>query len=411
MQLGLIILFHFLVAGLLQGCGPAVPGTQVPHRVAPFMAGHELPESELLNVSIVVFDPGRLPEDPGRRRGLSPEIREAEARFVPVHLKYTMQRTGFWGAVRVVPNEDNGSEVLVRGKIEYSDGESTALTVEAVDSRNVLWFRKTYAQTTKPDEHVAIEPEKSDTFQDLFNTVANDLAIHRSRLHPSEIEEIRRIAELRFAAEMVPDVYSRYLAPDRQGRFSITHLPAADDPMMERVRSIRTRDEMLVDAINGYYETYYRDLWLPYANWRKFRTDEVAVMRRLEREALGRQVLGVAAIVGAIALGASGDSDTRLRTGTLQDVMLAGGAYSIYSGVQKNKETAINKEVIEELGNSFTSEAEPLVMEVEGETVRLTGSAEQQYERWRTLLKELYARESGLTEYAPPAGGEQLPRQ
>src|SRR5690606_25120984 len=119
-----------------------------------------------------------------------------------------------------------------------------------------------------PDEHVAIEPEKSDTFQDLFNTVANDLAIHRSRLHPSEIEEIRRIAELRFAAEMVPDVYSRYLAPDRQGRFSITHLPAADDPMMERVRSIRTRDEMLVDAINGYYETYYRDLWLPYANWR-----------------------------------------------------------------------------------------------------------------------------------------------
>lgn len=403
MQLRSALLFQFIVLLLLAGCGPTVPGTQVADRVAPLMAQRELAENELLNVSIVVFDPGPLPDNPDRRKGLSPEIREAEARFVPVHLKYTMQRSGYWGAVRVVPNDDNGSEVLVRGRVEYSDGESAALTVEAVDSRNILWFSRTYAETTQPDDHAATEPEKTDTFQDLFNTVANDLVIHRSRLHPGEIEEIRRIAELRFAAEMVPDVYARYLAVDRQGRFAITHLPAPDDPMMERVRNIRTRDEMLVDAMNGYYETYYRDLWLPYANWRKFRTDEVTVMRQLEREALARQVLGVASIVGAIALGASGDRDTRLRTGTLQDVMLAGGAYAIYSGVQKSKENAINKEAIEELGNSFSSEAEPLVMEVEGETIRLTGSAEQQYERWRNLLKELYARETGLTEYSPPS--------
>jgi hypothetical protein len=406
MQLRLALLLQFIVLLLLTGCGPTVPGSQVADRVAPLMVQRELSEKELLNVSIVIFDPGSLPADPDRRKGLSPEIREAEARFVPVHLKYTMQRTGYWGVVRVVPNEDNGSEVLVRGRIEYSDGESAALTVEAVDSRNVLWFSRTYAETTRPGDRGATEPEKTDIFQDLFNTVANDLVIHRSRLRTEEIEEIRQVAELRFAAEMVPDVYARYLAVDNQGRYSITHLPSPDDPMMERVKNIRTRDEMLVDAINGYYETYYRDLWLPYANWRKFRTDEVTVMRQLEREALTRQVLGVASIVGAIALGASGDRETRLRTGTLQDVMLAGGAYAIYSGVQKGKESEINKEAIEELGNSFTSEAEPLVMEVEGETIRLTGSAEQQYERWRNLLKELYARETGLTEYAPPSVGK-----
>ncbi|MGW8161385.1 MAG: hypothetical protein ACWGN1_03975, partial [Desulfobulbales bacterium] len=120
MQLRLVLLFQLILLGVLWGCGPTVPGTQVPDRVAPFMAQRELPENELLNVSIMVFDPGRLPENPEKRRGLSPEIREAEARFVPVHLKYTMQRTGYWGAVRVVPNEDNGSEVLVRGRIEYS---------------------------------------------------------------------------------------------------------------------------------------------------------------------------------------------------------------------------------------------------------------------------------------------------
>jgi len=389
-------LFSLLLFSLLSSCAPTVPGNQVPDRVAPMMSQRELNEHELLNVSIRVFDPGKLPVNEEQRKGLSPEIREAEARFVPVHLKYTMQRTGYWGTVRVVPNDDNGSEVLVKGRIEYSDGESTVLTVEAIDSRNILWFRKTYAETTTPREQNGTEPEKKDIFQDLFNTIANDLAAYRNRLHPAEIEQIQRIAEIRYGAEMIPELFGKYLAMDQYGRISLIHLPAHSDPMLARVRNIKTRDDMLVDAINGYYEAYYRDLWEPYSNWRKFRTEEVLAMRTLEREALAQQVLGVAAIVGAIALGASSDSDTRLRTSTLQDVMLAGGAYAIYSGMQKSQETTINKEAIKELGVSFATEAEPLVIEVEGETVRLTGSAEQQYARWRKLLKELYAKETGL---------------
>lgn len=380
----------------LCSCAPTVPGRQVPDQVAPMISPRELSEQELLNVSIKVFDPGTLPEGSEDKLGLSPEIREAEARFVPVHLKYTMQRSGYWGTVRVVPNDDNASEVLVRGKIEYSDGESAVLTVEAIDSRDILWFRKTYAETARAVEHNGTEPEKNDIFQDLFNTIANDLAAYRNSLHPAEIREIQRIAEIRYGAEMIPDAYGKYLSRDHGGKINLIHFPAQDDPMIERVKKIKTRDDMLVDAINGYYDAYYRDLWEPYINWRKFRTEEVVAMRQLEREALTQQVLGVAAIVGAIALGAASDSETRVRTSTLQDVMVAGGAYAIYSGMEKNEETTINKEAIEELGVSFSSEAEPLTIEVEGETVRLTGSAEQQYARWRQLLKQIYARETGL---------------
>ena len=394
----LLSLFFIL---LLNSCAPSIPGTQVPDRVTPMMSPRELGEDELLNVSIMIFDPGKLPVSNEQKRGLSPEIREAEARFIPVHLKYTMQRTGYWGTVRVVPNDDNASEVLVTGRIEYSDGESAVLTVEAVDSRNVLWFRKTYAETASFAEHNGTEPEKRDVFQDLFNTIANDIAAYRNHLRPDEIKQIQQIAEIRYGAEMLPDVFGRYLAMDKSGRIGLVHLPADNDPMLDRVRKVKSRDDMLVDAINGYYEAYYLDLWEPYSNWRKFRTEEVQAMRTLEREALAQQVLGVAAIVGAIALGASSDPDTRARTSTLQDVMLAGGAYAVYSGIQKNQETKINKEAIEELGVSFTSEAEPLVVEVEGETVRLTGSAEQQYARWRKLLKEIYAKETGLIGTAP----------
>jgi len=380
---------------LLGGCA-TIPGNQVADQVAPHMAPREFGDHELLDVSIKVFDPGELPESKDKQTGLSPEIREAEARFIPVHLKYTMQRSGYWGTVRIVPGDDNGAEVQVRGKIEHSDGESTVLTIEAVDSRNVLWFRKTYAETAEPREHLTTEPEKDDTFQDMFNTIANDLAEYRNRLRPHDIQKIQRIAELRYGQEMAPDVYDQYLSADNKGRLQIIHLPSANDPMLHRVRNIRARDDMLLDTINGYYDAYYLDLWEPYSNWRKFRGEEVATVREIEKSALTRKVLGVAAIVGAIALGANSNENNRIRTSTLQDVLIAGGAYSIYSGMQKSKEVAINKEVIEELGVSFSSEAEPLVVDVEGETIRLTGSAEQQYAEWRQILKQIYAKETGL---------------
>ncbi len=384
----------FLVTGLLGGC-TTLPGKQVDDQVTPLMAPQEFDDHELLNVSIKVFDPGELPENIDERHGLTPEIREAEARFIPVHLKYSMQRTGYWGTVRIVPDDDKGSEVLVRGKIEHSDGESLVLTIEALDSRNVLWFRKTYAETALMNEHFTNEPEKEDTFQDLFNTIANDLAAYRNSLDSAGILKIQRVAELRYGQDMAPDVYGQYLSYDENNQLHIVHLPAASDPMMARVRSVRSRDDMLIDAINGYYEAYYLDLWEPYSNWRKFRSEEVATMREIEREALRRKIIGVAAIVGAIAIGSSSDNSSAASQ-TVQQVMVAGGAYSIYTGMQKSKEVTINKEVIEELGVSFSSEAEPLVVEVEGETIRLTGTAEEKYAKWRQILKQIYARETGL---------------
>ena len=397
----LSLLFFALV--VLAGCA-TVPGKQVDDQVAPLMASQEFGDHELLNVSINVFDPGELPENIDKRAGLSSEIREAEARFIPMHLKYSMQRTGYWGSVRIVPDDDVGAEVQVRGKIEFSDGESLVLTVEALDSRNVLWFRKTYAETALLNEHLGTEPEKEDTFQDLFNKIANDLAEYRNRLPPDDMLEIQRVAELRYGQLMAPDVYGQYLSYDRNNRLQIVHLPAENDIMMERVRSITARDNMLIDTINGYYEAYYLDLWEPYANWRQFRSEEVATMRQIERDALQRKIIGVAAIIGAIAIGASID-DSSVATDTLQQVMVAGGAYYIYTGFQKSQEVVINKEVIEELGMSFTSEAEPLVVEVEGETFRLTGSAKEQYAKWREILKHIYAKEMGLIT------GEAIPDQ
>lgn len=384
-----------LLLSLLSGCA-SIPKNQVPEQVAPVLPGRELNDTELLNVSIQVFDPGTLPQKPKERQGLSEEIREAEARFAPIHLKHTLQRTGYWGAVRVVPDHDISGEVLVNGRIEMSDGESAVLKIEVVDARNIVWFRKVYAETARPEEHNGVEPEKEDAFQDLFNSIANDLASYRNSLSLAEIDEIRQVAALKYAQFMAPDSFSGYLAITPDGRLFIQRLPAENDPMLDRVSKIKTRDEMLVDTINDYYDIYYHDLWQPYANWRKFRQEEVSALREIEREALAKQILGVTAIVGAIALGAATDYETAVRTQPLQEVLIAGGAYSMYSGYQTSQEGRINKDAIEELGLSFTAEAEPLVIQVEGQTVRLSGSAEEQYTKWRQMLKQIYAQETGF---------------
>ena len=228
-------------------------------------------------------------------------------------------------------------------------------------------------------------------------------------LSDKEIEEIRQVASLKYAHSMAPEVFGPYLVAGEGGRLSASRLPARGDPMVERVEAVKVRVDLLVDTINDYYDIYYQDLWEPYSNWRRYRHEEVSTLRRLEREALTKQVLGITAIVGAIALGAASDYDTAVRTRPLQDVLLAGGAYSVYSGHQTRQESKINEDAIEELGTSFTSEAEPLTIEVEGQTVRLTGSAEQQYATWRSLLRQIYAQETGLIETVDERSGSGSP--
>ena len=70
-----------------------------------------------------------------------------------------------------------------------------------------------------------------------------------------------------------------------------------------------------------------------------------------------------------------------------------------------------------ELARSFESEAGTQVVEVEGRTLKLTGTAEEQYREWRRLLATIYAEETGGVSPAatppaatPPAATPKAPR-
>ena len=359
-------------------------------------AAVEISEDQLLDVWIELFDPGELPEDPDDAKGLSEDIRDAEARFLPVHLRNTMERTGYWGAVRVVPRATEGGEVLVRGRLLASDGDTLALRITAEDASGRQWFQRTY-QANLPKQGYTASAADAELFEPLYHNIANDLVRHRASLPPEYRRNLRRVAELRFAADMAPVAFADYLQADDQG-YRVVRLPAEEDAMYRRILAIRERDALLVDTLNGHFDNFYRDMEIPYLEWRKARVEEMEALRKIQREATTRKVLGFAAIAGAIAISALGSSRTQISTSSLRNVMVLGGAYAVKSGFDKDSEAEIHREAIEELGDSFASETRPLVVEVEGETHELTGSAEVQYGKWRELLRRIYAAETGLVD-------------
>ncbi len=273
--IGLLVLIP-----LLSGCGTmgARPDKGPQDPLA--MADDLLPEAKLLDLWIEVLEARPLSEEQQESHGIRPEIREAESRFISVHLKNTLQKSGYWGAVRVVPKGTNGGEVIVRGEILESDGEKLVVRIQASDSRGHTWLDKTYQGGVEGEDYEKAARSEEDPFQHVYNAIANDLIRHKEGLAPDTLVDIRRIAELRFAAEFAPDAFGDYLTSSG-GAYSIRRLPAEQDPMLLRIRGIRERDYMLIDTVNDHYDGYYRDLQDSYDNWRKFRQEEAENLRQL----------------------------------------------------------------------------------------------------------------------------------
>jgi hypothetical protein len=383
-----------LLFALLHGCSTFGPARTVDGKVSLNKAVTELSEDQLLDVWVELFDPGELPDDEDKAMGLSMDIREAEARYLPEQLRATMESTGYWGAVRLVPRDTAGYELRVRGTILESDGERLVLEIKALDATGREWFKRTYREEIEYAQYMLSGKGGKDVFRSLFNTIANDLAKYRAQLDAAETTAIRRVAALRFATDLAPDTFAGYLEEDK-GKFRVVHLPSEDDSMYRRVLAIRDRDFLLIDTLNGHFDNFTRQMQPPYTEWRKARSEEATALRELEGDALKRKLLGVAAILGAIAVESS-SNNANAGSGVLRDVLVLGGAYAIKTGFDKSSETSIHRDAIIELDESFSSEAGPMVVEVEGETHELTGSAEVQYAQWRALLKRIYATETGL---------------
>jgi hypothetical protein len=385
-----------LIAGLvalLAGCASG-PVDKPDNRIAAEVAQREIPADQLLNVNIVEFDPNvPAPADQDKDLPVAPAVRKAEASYLAYALRSTLEGTGQWGAVRVVPDGIDSSEVIVHGTIMVSDGETLEIKIAAADATGRVWLDKTYARQASEDSY-ADSVGGGDPYQSVFNEVANDLLAQRRRLDADAVLEVRRVSELRFAVDIAPDAFSHYLQQSR-GRYHVVGLPAQDDPMLARMAQIRERDNLLIDSLDQHYGIFYQGMAPAYRQWRLASFKEGSEMRELKREATMRKVAGGLAVLAGIAGLAQKNSSNASSVGSQAAIL--GGGYLFKTGLDKSKDAEIHVLALQELNTSLGGDLEPRVVSLEGQTVTLHGSAKEQYREWRKMLRELHQVETGAT--------------
>ena len=401
--LGVILAGAMLAAGCVKETRP-VPVMQATQATV------EIPEQQLLDVGVHIFDPGVPPEvedDPALmdKRRIYPEIRRAEARYQAMQLRDTLEDTGHWGTARVVPTTVNSFDLTVDGKIVESNGAYLKLEITARDATGKVWIEEKEFEgradtRTYRDNYTA----GRDPFENVYVAIANDLLAVRDLMKAAELENIRRVSELRFAADFAPVAFSEYLAKEKKtGQYKVLRLPAEDDALMKRIDQIRERDYGMIDTVSEHYTVFSERLEEPYSSWRRYTYDEIVAEEKLKAQARNRMILGAAAVAAAVLIPDSCNSSNCDRvTDAARYGGVAGGVAAVVSGYKKREEAKIHTESLKEISGSFQTEAAPLVVDVEGRTLRLTGTAEEQYAEWRRLLHELYREETGLVPTAPP---------
>jgi len=388
-------------AALLGGCVSET--VRVVDMTPPEQLGRSQSEDELLDIGIAVFDPN-VPEDYDEqiKQLIQPEIRRAEANYMPYFAKNLLQSTGNWGPVRVVPRPTHAVDVIITGKILHSDGESMSVEITAEDATGKHWFTKEYSALASKYAYDKDIPPDIDPFQTIYKNLADDLLAYRKELNEEDIRVIRYTAEMKFAQDFAPDAFSDHIAEDSKGNFLLKRLPSDDDPMLTRVRRIREREYLFIDTLDEYFANYQHEMYPSYQNWRRATYEEAIAYKELKQQARTRTIAGAAAIIGGVAAMAESDNSYVDTSGL---VSVISGAMLMKSAISKKAEAAIHAEVLEEVGTAAEAEIIPYTIELENQTVRLQGTVDEQYDELRAILRRAYFADLGLPapEPAPEA--------
>ena len=352
----------------------------------------QVPIEDALRLDVMI-----LPFDPNLERieaaesdiPVSAEVRRAESRYQAYHLKETLEQTGNWGVVRVIPSPTNFQPLLVQAKILASDGENLRLFVKATDAAGSVWINKEYSDSASK---YAYQSVREDPFQDIYNQVANDLLKAHQARNASSIINIQNVARLKFAADLSPESVSNYLQTDRRGRVTVTQLPAENDLVMRRVGRLREQENLFVDTMDDYYLNFYRNVKPSYDEWRYATYDEAVRLRQMQKQARNRLLAGAALIAGGVYAGSQ--SETWAGDAAAAGAVV-GGIGAVKSGMDRYKQAEIHEQALAELTQSLGMEIEPNVLQIEGQSIELEGTLDAQYGQWRRILKEIYAADQG----------------
>ena len=373
---------------------PACSSTEIvrANSTPPMIAKTQPPIDLYMDIGIMPLEPG-IPEGEEALENslIIPDVRRAEARYIAYQLKDTLELTGNWGAVRVIPQFTEAVDILITGKILDSNGEELKLQVTVADSIGQVWLSRTFTDTASKYSY---EAPKEDPFQDIYNDVANAILIYRQKLDEPELAKIKQVSNLRYAIRLSPEAFGGYLT-ESKGSVQIEQLPASNDQMLVRVNRIKEREYLFVDTLDDYYGNFFRDMKASYHEWRYATYDEAVAAKRLKKESMKRLIGGAAVVAAGVAASASKQSNTYASQAAGLGVV-GGGIGLIKSGLSRRQRAEVHENALKEISESLGAEITPYVLDIEGRTIELTGTADVQYEEWREILKQIYIEETGL---------------
>ena len=386
----------WLITGLT-GCSTQT--VRVVDMTPPKQLTQSLPEDQLLDVGISTFV-GNIPEDYDERIAqiISPEIRRAEIQYLPYITKNLIQSSGNWGAVRVVPRPSLAVDVIVSGEIIESTGETLKLKIAVHDATGRQWYEKDYSALASKYAYEDSFPQDIDAFQSIYKEITDDLLEYRLTLSKSDIQQIRAVAEMRFAQSFSSEAFGEHVIQEESGQYRLLKLPSEDDPMLASVRKVREREYLFIDTIDEYYANFHRSVYPTYQVWRKASYVDMITYKKLQTQAKNRIVGGAIGLVGSVGTIYASD-DWAADTSGIAGVI--GSATVISKAILKKNEAEQYAERLRELATETERELVPTTIELENRTVKLQGSVEEQYTELRDILKTLYYEDLGLP---PPEG-------
>ncbi|MFT5122947.1 MAG: hypothetical protein ACI97B_001579 [Verrucomicrobiales bacterium] len=361
----LLITIHASLILLLVGCD-----------TVPAPVSRPLPEGEGAHPSL-----GLSPFEPVDRAhtqepGTTDIIHQAESLLIPYRLRSLLELTGRWSKVRLLPAGSRTADWRVEGRILRSDPDGIQLRMRVLDQENRLLLEKEYAHNPAKGEAL---------FNPLFDAIISDLNQLRFQSAPNE-----DLARVRFASDLLPEVFSGYLGETPEGHTTLRRMPTQDDPVYQRMQLLYTREASLVDAMDAHYGRYYEAIEKPYTIWREAVSGGVKKMSRYEKRSWLDPFLLIAG---------------ELTSGGGLFVEAAGGQTAADKVYEKGRdwssgygEKALHlRNDLDRAGMLVTAEMKPFTVEIQGKVESLSGTAAEQYKQWRDLLGKMYTKETGIS--------------
>ena len=340
---------------------------------------------------IPVLDPN-IPDDPNEyaAKSIWPELRRAEANRFAVKLRDSLADTEAFGSVRVSPDKTATAHLYVNAKILTSNGEDIEIAVRLVDISGKSLMKKTYKHRVTEYQFEDPRLAGKDLYSTVFELAAKDIAKVARKQKPKRIAELNAIEEMRFAETFSPDYFSNYIRTSSSGKTKLMSLPADDDVMLNRVKSLRIKDQMFVDNMQVDYENFRNDMNEDYILWQKQAFTESKAAREAASAASAKMFMGLLGVVAGAAIANNSSSSLGNYGGA---AIAVAGISTIVDGVQDSKEATAHRESLSEMGRSLNIQLAPQVMEMEDRTVELRGNAVEQYTAWRAYLLDVYNKE------------------